>query len=67
MPCCLYSYGVNCRQQVDHASRDRKSWTRKSTLNVVHVGKFLSDRAIREYSQEIWKVVPVKLESQSRP
>ncbi|GBF50527.1 phosphorylase [Leptospira ryugenii] len=32
------------------------SWTEKSILNVARVGKFSSDRTIREYAEQIWKV-----------
>jgi starch phosphorylase len=43
-----------------HADEDQ--WTRKSVLTVARMGKFSSDRAIREYCQEIWKVGPVVID-----
>jgi starch phosphorylase len=33
-----------------------------SILNVARSGFFSSDRAIREYCEEIWKVQPVRIE-----
>jgi starch phosphorylase len=36
--------------------RDETTWTKKSILNVARSGKFSSDRTIREYAKEIWKV-----------
>jgi starch phosphorylase len=36
-----------------------EAWTRMSVLNVAGMGYFSSDRAIREYAEEIWNVKPV--------
>ena len=36
--------------------QDKTGWTKKSILNVAKSGKFSSDRTIREYAKEIWKV-----------
>jgi starch phosphorylase len=54
----LADYGsyIECQDEVDRAYRDQEQWTRSSILNVARGGKFSSDRAIREYSDEIWKV-----------
>lgn len=49
-----------CQARVDETYRDRAAWTRKSILNVAHMGKFSSDRTIREYAQEIWGLTQVE-------
>ncbi len=36
--------------------RDRKSWWRSSILNTARMGWFSSDRTIKEYAEEIWRV-----------
>jgi starch phosphorylase len=56
---------VACQQQVDEAYRNAAHWTRMSILNVARMGKFSSDRSIKEYCAEIWKAepLPVQLES----
>ena len=51
---------VDCQQEVDHAYRDPAHWTRMSILNVARMGKFSSDRAIREYGKHIWHVEPLQ-------
>ncbi|RPH37060.1 MAG: glycogen/starch/alpha-glucan family phosphorylase, partial [Planctomycetota bacterium] len=43
-----YQAYVNCQQRVSAAYRDPQSWTRMSILNCARVGRFSSDRSIRE-------------------
>jgi starch phosphorylase len=41
----------------DEASRQYaagKSWTKKAILNVARIGRFSSDRTVREYARDIW-------------
>ena len=54
-----YASYVECQAKVDTAWRDRDRWTRMSILNAARMGKFSSDRAIREYMREIWEVEPL--------
>ncbi|QFY41298.1 glycogen/starch/alpha-glucan phosphorylase [Candidatus Methylospira mobilis] len=51
---------VDCQQEVDHAYRDPAHWTHMSILNVARMGKFSSDRAIREYGKNIWNIEPLQ-------
>src|SRR5262245_14016735 len=52
--CADYDSYVNTQQEVDIAFADRDTWTRKSILTVARMGRFSSDRAIREYCDQIW-------------
>lgn len=60
--CADYRAYLACQDEVDAQYRDSEQWTRKSIFNVARVGHFSSDRAIREYASQIWRVgrVPVK-------
>jgi starch phosphorylase len=64
-----YRSYVDCQDNVDKAYRDTERWTRMSILNVARMGKFSSDRSIREYCDEIWsaKPSPVKLKWRHMP
>merc|ERR1712159_893689 len=41
---------------VDEAFKDRKRWMRMSIIQTSMSGKFSSDRTIRAYAGEIWKI-----------
>ena len=51
----------DCQARVDAAFRDRDGWARKAILNTARVGKFSSDRTIREYAKDIWNLSPARI------
>jgi starch phosphorylase len=51
-----YRSYVDRQDEVEEVWRDTGSWSRMSILNVARMGKFSSDRSIREYCDRIWKV-----------
>jgi starch phosphorylase len=53
-----YQGYVDCQQRVSDAFRDQAGWTRMSILNSARVGRFSSDRSIRDYCRDIWDVSP---------
>jgi starch phosphorylase len=57
-----YAAYAACQQKVDEAYRHPAHWARMSVLNVSRMGKFSSDRSIREYCADIWKITPVPVE-----
>ena len=52
---------LKAQEAVDLAFRDRDRWARMAILNTARVGKFSSDRTIREYARDIWNLKPVQV------
>jgi starch phosphorylase len=44
------------QEQAGVMFRDRQKWSTMSILNVARVGKFSSDRTVREYARDIWNI-----------
>src|SRR5262249_34704760 len=59
----LVDYGpyIESQEKVSLAYRDQEKWSRMSILNVARIGYFSSDRAIKEYCEHIWHVLPVQV------
>jgi starch phosphorylase len=56
-----YQSYIDCQDQVSQAYRDSENWTRMAILNVARMGKFSSDRSIRDYCQDVWHVESVEI------
>jgi starch phosphorylase len=54
---------MKCQETLVEAYNDSERWTKMSILNVAHMGKFSSDRTIKQYTDDIWnaKSIPVVL------
>ena len=58
----LADYAAYCaaHESVDSAYKDKERWAKMAILNTARVGKFSSDRTIREYCEDIWKIEPLR-------
>ncbi len=61
--CLLADYQayIDAQDKVSKLYQNSDEWTKMAILNVARVGKFSSDRSIKEYAEKIWKVEPVKI------
>lgn len=44
------------QDRVSRAFADKESWAKMSLINIATSGKFSSDRTIKQYAEEIWKI-----------
>jgi starch phosphorylase len=51
-----YRSYVDCQERAGRAYADRNAWARMSVLNTARMGKFSSDRSIRDYCRMIWHI-----------
>ena len=45
-------------EEVEKDFLNREVWNKKAILNVARIGKFSSDRSIKEYAKKIWNIKP---------
>jgi starch phosphorylase len=50
---------LEVQEQVGREYRNTSIWANKAILNVSRIGKFSSDRTVREYAREIWQIKSV--------
>jgi starch phosphorylase len=51
-----YRSYITAQEEVSRLYRDTEEWTKRSILNTANMGKFSSDRAVREYAERIWGI-----------
>lgn len=51
---------IETQKQLDAAYADKAGWAKKAILNTALTGKFSSDRSIRDYVTNIWKLESVE-------
>ncbi len=53
-----YDSYVKCQEKVSKTYLDQDKWTKMAIMNVANMGKFSTDRTIKEYAEDIWGVKP---------
>lgn len=54
---------ADAQQRVEQAYREPQRWSRMSLLNTASSGRFSTDRTMRDYNEEIWKLSPLDFKS----
>lgn len=56
-----YQSYVDKQDEVSRVYQNVDEWTKRSIYNVARIGKFSSDRSVKEYAENIWKVKPTPI------
>lgn len=56
---------IRIQEEVDRTYRDATRWRKMSIKAAASMGKFSTDRTIREYAQNVWGIVPAELQGPS--
>ena len=59
-----YQSYVDTQDEIGLAYGDKERWTRMSIANVARMGRFSSDRSVREYCRDIWNAGTMQVEDQ---
>ena len=54
----FYDY-VKAQEKIDIEYQKKEEWIEKCVDNICHMGFFSSDRSIRNYADNIWKIQPI--------
>ena len=60
MICKDFDDYINTQFLIDKDYKNKNNWYRKSLINIANAGFFSSDRTIKGYINDIWKVKPIK-------
>ena len=55
---------VDAQAAAEAAYRDQEKWTTMSIHNTASSGRFSTDRTMREYNEDIWRLEPIELDGQ---
>jgi starch phosphorylase len=55
-----YQAYIDAQERVGTLWHDPEAWTRQSILNTARMGRFSSDRSIRDYCERVWNIQPAR-------
>jgi len=61
-----YQSYVDLQDEVSRVYENVDEWTKRSIYNVARIGKFSSDRSVKEYADNIWKVKPTPIKAKTK-
>ncbi|MCO4781079.1 MAG: glycogen/starch/alpha-glucan phosphorylase [Candidatus Cloacimonetes bacterium] len=50
------------KMEANSLFKNKGEWHRRALINIANMGKFSSDRTIRNYAEEIWDIKPVEVQ-----